>query len=148
MGTPPLERGTPGSIEDGPGPIPIHYMLIFRILARVRRCLEKIMRSFLWRGTQPEETRGAALVAWKIMCRPVSHGGLGKRNLLHTNMALLTKWVCRLMQPSDDLVSVVLRDGYRPLLDWEIWQTSTHGDSAFMSSVRRCFPIVQRFFRP
>ena len=117
MGTPPLERGTPGSTEDGPGRYTHTLYVDFRILARVRRCLEKIMRSFLWRGTQPEETRGAALVAWKIMCRPVSHGGLGKRNLLHTNMALLTKWVCRLMQPSDDLVSVVLRGVYRPLLD-------------------------------
>ena len=88
------------------------------------------------------------LVAWKIVCRPASQGGLGIRNLLHTNMAMLSKWVCQLMHPPDDLISVVLRDGYGPLLDWEIWQTSTCGDSAFMSSVRRYIKIVRRFFRP
>ena len=97
--------------------IPIYYMSIFRMSAGVRRGLEKIMRSFFWRGPQPEETRVAALVSWKTMCRPMSQGGLGIRDLLNTNMALLTKWVCRLMQPSDDLVSAVLRDGYGPLLD-------------------------------
>ena len=82
------------------------------------------------------------------MCRPVSQGRLGIRDLLHTSMAMLTKWVCRLMQPSDDLVFAVLRGGYGPLLDWEIWQSSMRGDSAFMSNVRRCLMIVQRFFRP
>ena len=128
--------------------IPMYYMLVFRMPAGVKRCLEKIMWSFFWRGPQLEETRGAALVAWKTVCRSASLSGLGIRNLLHTNMTLLTKWVCLLMQPSDNLVSLVLRDRHGPLLDSEIWQTSTRGDSTFMLSVRRCFPIVQRFFRP
>ena len=128
--------------------IPIYYMPIFKMPARVRRGLEKLMQSCFWRGPQPEETRGAALVARETMCQHVSQGRLGIRDLLHTNMASLTKWVCRLMQPSDDLVFAVLRDRCGPLLDWEIWQSSTCGDSPFMSSVRRCFPIVQRFFCP
>ena len=44
--------------------IPIYYMSIFKMPAGVRRRLEKTMRSFFWRGSQPEESRGAALVAW------------------------------------------------------------------------------------
>ena len=63
-------------------------------------------------------------------------------------MALLTKWVRRMMQPSGDLVSIVLRDWYGSSLDWEIWRTPRCGDSAFMSSVRLSLPLVQRFFRP
>ena len=51
-----------------------------------------------------------------------------------------------MMQPSKDLVSVVLRDEYGSSLDWEIWRTPRCGDSAFMSSVRTCLPKVQRFF--
>ena len=97
--------------------IPIYYMSIFTMPAGVRRCLEKIMRRFLWRGSQPDEARGTALVAWSTVYRPVTQGGLGIRYLQHTNMALLTKWVCRLMQPSSDLAKVVLRDGYRSSLD-------------------------------
>ena len=61
---------------------------------------------------------------------------------------LLTKWVRRMMQPSEDLASVVLRDGYGHSLDWEMWQIPRRGDSAFMASMRTRFPQVQRFFRP
>ena len=128
--------------------IPIYYMSIFRMPAGVRRRLEQTMRSFFWRGSRPEISRGAALVAWTTVCRPISQGGLGIRHLQHTNIALLTKWVRRIMQPSRDLVSVVLRDVYGHSLDWEMWQTPRRGDSAFMESIRTCFPQVQRFFRP
>ena len=116
--------------------------------AGVRRLLARSMRSFLWRGSQPDEARGTALVAWSTVCRPVTQGGLGIRHLQHTNMALLAKWVQWMMQPSGDLATVVLRDGYGSSLDWEMWQTSRRGNSAFMSSVRTCFPQVQRFFQP
>ena len=87
-------------------------------------------------------------MAWSTVCRPVTQGGLGIHYLQHTNMALLAEWVRRMMQPSGDLVTVVLRDGYDSSLDWEMWQTPRRGDSAFMSSVRTCFPQVQRFFQP
>ena len=128
--------------------LPIYYMSIFTMPVGVRRRLEKIMRSFLWRGPQPDEARGTALVAWSTVCRPINQGGLGIRHLQHTNMALLTKWVCRMMQPSGDLVTVVLRDEYGSSLDWEMWRTPRRSDSAFMSSVRTCFLLVQSFFKP
>ena len=88
--------------------IPNYYVSIFRMPSGMRRRLEKTMRSYFWLGSQPEESRGVALVAWTIVCRPVSQGGLGIRHLQHTNMALLTKWVRRMIQHSEDLVSVVL----------------------------------------
>ena len=43
--------------------IPIYFMSIFMMSAGVRRRLEKIMRSFFGSGSQPDESRGAALVA-------------------------------------------------------------------------------------
>ena len=61
--------------------IPIYYMSIFTMLAGVTRRLEKSMRSFLWRGSQPNEARGTALVAWAIVCRLVTQGELGIRHL-------------------------------------------------------------------
>ena len=78
------------------------------------------MRSFLCRGSQPDEARGIVLVVWATVCRPVTQGGLGRCHLQHTNMALLAKWVRRIMQPSGDLATVVLRDGYGSSLDWEM----------------------------
>ena len=110
-------------------------MSIFMMPAGVRRRLERSMRSFLWRGSQPDEARGTTVVAWSTVFRPVTQGGLGIRHLLHTNMALLAKWVRRMMQPSGDLATVVLRDGYGSSLDWEMWRSPRRGNSAFMSSV-------------
>ena len=51
------------------------------------------------------------------MCRPVSLGGLGVPHFQQVNMALLTKWVARLMHPSRDLIAAILRDGYDASLD-------------------------------
>ena len=128
--------------------IPIYYMSIFTMPTDVRRLLEKSMWSLLWRGSQPNEARGMGLVAWVTVCRPVNQGGLGICHLEHTNMALLAKWVRRMMQPSDDLATVVLRDGYGSSLDWEMWQTPRRGNSAFMPSMWTCFTQVHRLFQP
>ena len=82
------------------------------------------------------------------MCRPVSQCRLGISHLQHTNIALLTKWVRRRIQPLGDLVSVVLHDEYSSSLDWEIWRTTRRGNSVFMASARTCIPHVHRFFCP
>ena len=122
--------------------IPIYFMLIFTMPAGVRRRLERIMRSFLWRGSQLDEVQGTILIAWSTVCRHVTQGGLGISHLQHTNVTLLAKWVRQMMQPSGDLATVVLRDRYGSSLDWEMWRTPRRGDSAFMSSVQTCFPQV------
>ena len=98
--------------------IPIYYTWIFTMPAGVRRHHERIMRSFLWRGSQPDEARGTTLVAWSIVCRHVTQGGLGILYLQHTNMTLLAKWGRRMMQLSDlvtgmDLCWIGRRGGSR-----------------------------------
>ena len=97
--------------------IPTYFMVIFRMPAGVRRRLESVMRDFFWRGPRQEGSRGVALVAWETVCRPVSQGGLGVPHLQQANMALLTKWVVRLMHPSGEMVVAILRDGYGASLD-------------------------------
>ena len=56
-------------------------------------------------------------MAWSIITRPKSLGGLGIRHLKHTNSALLTKWVGRIMGQSEDLVVALLRDCYGATID-------------------------------
>ena len=85
------------------------------------------MQSFLWRGT--DFARGGALVAWSSVCRPFSDGGLGIRHLLHANSALLRKWVVRVLQPSDEMISCLLREAYGASLDWGEWALPCCGDS-------------------
>ena len=78
---PTITLGSLDLAEGGFVAIPIYYMLIFMMPAGVRRRLEKIMRRFLWRGSQPDEARGTSLVSWTTVCRPITQGGLGIRHL-------------------------------------------------------------------
>ena len=128
--------------------IPTYFMSIFRMPVGVRWRLEPVMRGFFWRGSCLEEAQGTALVAWETVCRLVSHGGLGIQSMQHTNLALLTKWVCCLLSPSGDLGSVILQDCYGASLDWHKWQIPQRGDSTFMSSLRPIFSAVQAHFQP
>ena len=87
--------------------IPTYFMSAFQMPVGVQRRIESAMRSFFWRGTDPG--RGGALVAWSLVCRPFVDGGLGIHHLQHANSALLCKWITRIVQPSEDLTSHLLR---------------------------------------
>ena len=95
--------------------IPTHFMSAFQMRAGVRRRIEIAMQSFFWHGADP--CRGGALVAWSSVCRPFADGGLCIHHLQHANSSLLCKWVTRVMQPSDDLISHLLRESYGSTLD-------------------------------
>jgi hypothetical protein len=55
--------------------------------------MEKIQRDFLWGGLGEEFKYH--LVSWSKVCSPISEGGLGIRNLMVFNRALLGKWLWR-----------------------------------------------------
>ena len=103
---------------------------------------------FFWQGTRPSETKGVALVAWRTVCHLKSLNGLGIRHPRHTNMALLTKWVSRIMQQSGDLAVVVLRGCYDAPIDSALWLTPRRRDSAFMQELRPVFIYMQSLFQP
>jgi hypothetical protein len=56
--------------------------------------IEKLQRDFLW-GGMGEEFK-YHLVSWAKVCTPISKGGLGIRNLVLFNRALLRKMVMAL----------------------------------------------------
>ena len=128
--------------------IPTYFMALARMLEGVRRHIESTMRRFFWQGVRTSETRGVALVAWSIITRPKSLGGLGIRHLKHTNSALLTKWVGRIMGQSEDLVVALLRDCYGATVDWTDRSTPQRGNSAFISGLQPLFSSMQHLFRP
>ena len=56
--------------------------------------------------------KGLALVAWDDICKPTGQDGLGVPHLKTMNVALLTKWVKRIVGPEEDLIKAVMRDRY------------------------------------
>ena len=72
--------------------IPIHQLLVLAPPKKVLKLLEKIQRSFLWAG-RAEANGGNCHVNWRRVCRPISLGGLGVRDLERTGLALRTRWL-------------------------------------------------------
>ena len=64
-----------------------------------------------------------------------------------TNMALLSKWVIRVMKPFSDMVSMLLREAYRHSLDWSVWATLHRGDSPIVAGLQGTLLLVRPFFR-
>jgi hypothetical protein len=73
--------------------IPTYYLSLFHIPVRVAKRLEKIQRDFLWGGKGDEFK--IHLVNWSKVCMSTEAGGLGVRNLIQFNRALLGKWLWR-----------------------------------------------------
>jgi hypothetical protein len=73
--------------------LPTYYMSLFPLPVSVANRMEKLQRDFLWGGLGDEFKYH--LVSWSKVCSSVSVGGLGIRNLLMFNRALLGKWLWR-----------------------------------------------------
>jgi hypothetical protein len=73
--------------------IPTYYLSLFQIPVRVAKRIEKIQRDFLWGGVGDEIK--FHLVNWSKVCMTTEMGGLGVRNLIQFNQALLGKWLWR-----------------------------------------------------
>ena len=59
----------------------------------VAQRIEKIHRDYMWGGLGEEFKYH--LVSWDRVCEPIRCGGLGIRNLVLFNQALLGKWLLR-----------------------------------------------------
>ena len=55
------------------------------------------MRQFLWKGSKLGQRCGLLMVSWDVVCIPSKTRGLGFLDAQTMNMALLKKWVARLI---------------------------------------------------
>nr|KAJ0217922.1 hypothetical protein LSAT_V11C300121640 [Lactuca sativa] len=83
------------------GSLPLYFFSIFKAPCNVISNLEKIRRRFFWGGN--DEKKKIHWVAWSKVLAHKEKGGLGVGSLRALNIALLVKWIWRLI---DDKNSV------------------------------------------
>ena len=54
--------------------------------------IDKLRRSFLWKGIEEEAKGGSCAVNWQLVCSPKKYGGLGIKNLSSFSRALRLRW--------------------------------------------------------
>ncbi|KAJ3685489.1 hypothetical protein LUZ61_014653 [Rhynchospora tenuis] len=82
--------------------LPLHYMQVIKLPAWLIEQLDKIRRSFFWKG-KDKCLGGHCLVNWAKCCIPKKCGGLGVLNLSSQNDALLLRWLWKLQKEPDSI---------------------------------------------
>src|SRR6266540_6268437 len=117
------------------------YMIsFFEIPKGVLKKLDYFCSRFFWQGD--ESRRKYRLAKWNILCQPKDQGGLGIHDLRIKNIALLSKWLFKLLT-SEGTWQQLLRNKYlgSQLLVQSDWKS---GDSHFWSSLMK---VKQDFLR-
>jgi hypothetical protein len=90
--------------------IPNYFLSLFPIPVSVAKKLERLQREFLW-SSLGDETK-FHLVNWNRVCAPIKVGGLGVRNIIKFNQALLRKWIWKFSQECDAFWRLVIEVKY------------------------------------
>uniref|UniRef100_A0A803NXV2 Reverse transcriptase domain-containing protein n=1 Tax=Cannabis sativa TaxID=3483 RepID=A0A803NXV2_CANSA len=107
--------------------VPNYMMSMFQLPVATCDKLRSIILQFWW-GTNNDK-RKIAWVKWEDVCQPKSKGGLGFKDLVLFNQAMVAKQVWRLMQSPHSLAARVLKYKYFPntsILDAKDRQGSSH----------------------
>ncbi|KAL0300237.1 UNVERIFIED_CONTAM: putative ribonuclease H protein [Sesamum angustifolium] len=81
----------------------VYWAMAFILPKGVIREVEKRMRNFLWKGNS---TVGYPKVAWSSVCRPKEEGGLGIRDILALNKALMCRHLWNVIQGNQSSIWV------------------------------------------
>jgi hypothetical protein len=74
--------------------IPIYHFTVFQAQKGVLKRIDRLRRSFLWRGETPENvTGGHSLINWPTTCLPKEKGGIGIMDLERFTRALRLRWL-------------------------------------------------------
>lgn len=92
--------------------IPLYTMSFLKLPCKVEKEMRAILRNFLWGG---KETRKKVVwFKWEV-CMEKKEGGLGIRDFLAFNRAILGKWIWRFLNESESLWVKVIRSRFGKL---------------------------------
>jgi len=97
-------------IESTISNLPNYFLSLFPTATGVANSLEKLQRDFLWGGIADEFK--FHMVNWSTICTPKVSEGLGVRNMIQFNRALLGKWLWRFTIERDALWRKVIDTKY------------------------------------
>lgn len=113
--------------------LPLFYLSFFRMLKESK----KIMRTFLWGGT--EGANKIAWVKWDTVCKPKELGGLGLMDWDVFNKALLGKWRWRLLVDHQSVWGRVVRAKYKIPTQFDQVIEAGNCSSWWKDIIRTCF---------
>jgi ribonuclease HI/exonuclease III len=90
--------------------IPTYSMSIFLLPKELCKEINKLMQKFWW-GSKGDEKK-IHWMSWERMGRSKSKGGMGFRDLISFNKALLAKQCWRLIQYPDSLAALIIKEKY------------------------------------
>ncbi|KAL0287559.1 UNVERIFIED_CONTAM: hypothetical protein Sradi_7122000 [Sesamum radiatum] len=117
-----------------------YWASVFVLPKGVIRAIETKLRSFLWQGSTG---KGYAKVAWDQLCKPKTEGGLGIRNLLVFNQALMLKHLWRIIKRDSTSIWVLWINHYR-LQNSTIWTYSGSNGSWSWKKIMKLTPLLKR----
>ncbi|CAN1844985.1 Transposon TX1 uncharacterized 149 kDa protein [Linum perenne] len=125
--------------------MPVYHMNVFLLTKTVAEEIERMINSFWW-GTKGIGGGGIAWMRWERLSVAKDGGGMGFRNLMEFNKAMLGKQGWKLFTNPNTLVSRVYKAKYYPKEDF-LRAKEGHNPSFVWKSIRESQTIVGQGFR-
>jgi hypothetical protein len=111
---------------------------------KIHAKITAIISNFWWTGINNDpDHKPLCLAAWKNICAPKQEGGLGIRNLMAVNQALILTSIWRIAENPHTQIHLILKSKY--FSDTAIWRAKPNlPKSAYWASVMKIIHLMKQ----